>query len=94
MKKTFNVFSVIALIFTIIGAINWLVVGIFDFNFVTWVTFGLTWLERTLYILVGISGLYMLFWLFASRGKMVEDDYAGTKKVDTKVTTKTTTTRS
>jgi uncharacterized membrane protein YuzA (DUF378 family) len=73
MKKTFNTLSVIALVLTILGALNWLLVGIFSFNLVTWATAGITWLERALYILVGISGLYMLVWLCASRGNMVED---------------------
>ena len=72
MKKTFNVFSVIALILTIVGALNWLVLGIFSFNFVTWITFGMMWLERLVYILVGISGIYMIVWLCVSRFNMVE----------------------
>ena len=54
MRKTFNVLSVIALVLTIIGALNWLLVGIFTFNFVTWITFGMVWLERLIYILVGL----------------------------------------
>lgn len=74
MKKTFNVFSVIALVLTVVGALNWLCIGIFGFNFVNWVTFGMLWLERLLYILVGLSGIYMLVWLCVSRGQMVEKD--------------------
>lgn len=74
MKKTFNVFSVIALILTIIGALNWLTIGIFGFNCVAWITFGMTWLESLLYILVGISGIYMIVWLCVSRFNMVESD--------------------
>lgn len=71
--KTFNVFSVLALILTIIGAINWLVVGLFGFNFVEWITFGMIWLERTVYVLVGASGIFMLIWLFLSRARMSEN---------------------
>ncbi|MCM1289412.1 MAG: DUF378 domain-containing protein [Corallococcus sp.] len=74
MKKVFNVISIIALVLTIVGAINWLLIGIFGFNLVNWITFGLVWLERLLYILVGVAGVYMLVWLCVSRGKMVEDD--------------------
>lgn len=73
MKKTFNVFSVIALILTIIGAINWLSVGIFGFNIVNWITFGMVWLERLLYILVGIAGVFMIVWLCVSGCRMVSD---------------------
>ncbi len=80
MKKTFNVFSVIALILTIVGALNWLAIGIFGFNVVSWITFGVTWLERLLYILVGIAGIYMIVWLCVSRFRMVEDsDYRNYK---------------
>lgn len=74
MKKVFNVFSIIALVLTIVGALNWLLIGIIGFNFVNWVSFGMVWLERMLYIIVGIAGIYMLVWLCVSRGKMVEDD--------------------
>lgn len=74
LRKTFNVLSVIALVLTIIGALNWLLVGIFTFNFVTWITFGMVWLERLIYILVGIAGIYMLVWLIVSRAHMVEDE--------------------
>lgn len=74
MKKTFNVFAVIALILTIIGALNWLSIGIFGFNAVKWITFGVLWLERLLYILVGIAGIFMIVWLCVSRFNMVEND--------------------
>lgn len=73
MKKTFNVFSVIALVLTIVGALNWLCIGIFGFNFVNWISFGMIWLERLLYVLVGLAGIYMLIWLCVSRGRMVDD---------------------
>ena len=74
MKKTFNVFSVIALILTIVGALNWLAIGIFSFNCVAWISMGMMWLERLLYILVGIAGIYMIVWLCVSRFNMVERD--------------------
>ena len=75
MSKTFNVFSVIALVLTIVGALNWLLVGIFQFNFVNWITMGLAWLESVIYIVVGIAGVFMLVWLCTARCKMVHDDW-------------------
>ncbi len=75
MNKTFNALSVIALVLTIVGALNWLLVGIFDFNLVTWITMGTTWLINAIYIVVGIAGIFMLIWLFSARGKMVQNDY-------------------
>ena len=70
--KTFNTISIIALILTIIGALNWLAIGIFGFNVVTWISFGMGWIERLLYILVGISGIYMIVWLAVSHARMAE----------------------
>jgi len=49
----------IVLVLVTIGAINWLLVA-FDFNLVTWLSFGTMWLEKTVYILVGLAGLWMI----------------------------------
>lgn len=54
----------IALIFTIIGAINWGLIGIFDFNLVS-TLFGIdTFLTHLIYIIVGICGLINAMLLF------------------------------
>jgi uncharacterized protein len=48
----------IALVVTIIGAINWGLIGLFDFDLVAWLFGGMdTLLARTVYTLVGITGL-------------------------------------
>ena len=48
----------IALALVIVGAINWLLVGAFKFDLVATIFGGATTLlARTVYILVGISGL-------------------------------------
>ena len=47
----------IALVFTIIGAINWGLIGLFDFNLVTALFGGATVLTRIVYTLVGIAGI-------------------------------------
>lgn len=54
--KTLNY---IALCITIIGAVNWGLIGLFDFNLVAFL-FGTGWLTRIIYIVVGICGLYLL----------------------------------
>lgn len=54
----------IALTITIIGAINWGLIGLFDFNLVD-TLFGVgSILSRIIYILVGICGLINIFILF------------------------------
>lgn len=47
----------IALVVTIIGAINWGLIGLFDFNLVATLFESIGMLEKIIYILVGICGL-------------------------------------
>ena len=53
----------ICLVFTIIGAIVWGLIGFFDFNLVTWI-FGESIMSRIIYIIVGICGLINIGILF------------------------------
>jgi len=54
----------ICLLLTIIGAINWGLIGIFDFNLVDTI-FGIgSVLSRIIYSLVGIAGLVNIYLLF------------------------------
>ena len=52
------------LVFTIIGAFVWGVIGLFDFNLVTWL-FGDTIIPRIIYTIVGICGLINIGILFS-----------------------------
>lgn len=45
----------------IIGALNWGLWGAFEFNLVNTLLGDWMWVERAVYILVGLSGLAMLF---------------------------------
>ena len=54
----------VALVFTIIGAIVWLLVGLFDFNLVTMLFQEGSFLTRLIYIIVGICGLINIVILF------------------------------
>lgn len=54
----------IALVFTIIGAVNWGLIGIFDFNLVEFLFQSMDILERIIYIIVGICGLINIGLLF------------------------------
>ncbi len=51
----------LALILTIIGGINWGLVGAFDFDLVAFLFGSMSILSRTIYILVGLSALAMIF---------------------------------
>lgn len=53
----------VCLVFTIIGAIVWGLIGFFDFNLVEWI-FGNSTISKIIYIIVGICGLINIGLLF------------------------------
>ena len=50
----------IVLVLVIIGAINWGLIGFFNFNLVSFLFGSMTWLSRIIYAIVGICGIYLL----------------------------------
>lgn len=54
----------IALVLVIIGAVNWGLIGIFNFNLVELIFGNMTAIARIIYALVGISGLWAIKLLF------------------------------
>ena len=55
----------IALILSIIGSLNWGLVGIFKFDLVAWIFGGQTAVvSRIIYALVGLAGLWCITLLF------------------------------
>lgn len=50
----------IALILVVIGAINWGLIGFFEFDLVKAIFGDMTWVSRIIFALVGIAGLYSL----------------------------------
>lgn len=59
-----KVIEKIALVLIIIGAINWGLIGFFNFNLVAVIFGEMTWISRVIYALVGISGLWGIKLLF------------------------------
>ncbi|EET59241.1 hypothetical protein BRYFOR_08763 [Marvinbryantia formatexigens DSM 14469] len=49
-----------ALVIAVIGAVNWGLIGIFRLDLVKWIFGDMTWISRLIYVLVGLSGLYLL----------------------------------
>lgn len=53
--------SIAALVLMIVGALNWLLIGLFSFNLVTFIfgtsTAGIA-VSRIVYVLVGLAGVY------------------------------------
>ena len=65
MNSTVAVIDKIALLLIIIGAVNWGLVGIFQFDLVAWLFGGASSvLSRIVSILVGISGVWSFSLLF------------------------------
>ena len=61
-EKTMNTFwKNLALILTIIGGLNWGLVGAFDFDLVAYLFGPMSVLCRLVYIVVGLSALAMIF---------------------------------
>ena len=54
----------IALIFTIIGAVNWGIIGLFDIDLVATIFGNMSLLSRIVYIIIGICGLINIGILF------------------------------
>lgn len=58
-------FDNIALTIVIIGALNWLLIGLFQYDLVATIFGGSTrFLSRAIYTIVGLAGLYSISLLF------------------------------
>ncbi len=61
----------ISLLLVIIGAVNWLLVGVFQFDLVAWIFGGQAALvSRIIYTLVGAAGLWCISLLFRDRKRV------------------------
>ena len=57
-----------SLVITILGAINWLLVGLFQFDLVAYISGGqAAVVSRGIYTIVGIAGLWCISLLFRER---------------------------
>ena len=58
----------IALLLTILGALNWGSIGLFQFDLVAWICGGpATLLARIIYTVVGLAGIWCISLVFRSR---------------------------
>ena len=62
-----KVIDTIALILVIIGAVNWGLIGIFNFNLVDAIFGAMSLFSRIIYTLVGIAGLWCIKLLFDNK---------------------------
>ena len=64
--------NIVALILMIVGALNWLLIGIFRFNLVTWVFGSSSVITAILYVLVGLGGIWGIVMLFQRNVRKTE----------------------
>ena len=65
----------IALILSIIGSLNWGLVGIFQFDLVSWLFGGqAAVISRIVYALVGLAGLWCISLLFRKNRKCIDGE--------------------
>ncbi|MBQ8654415.1 MAG: DUF378 domain-containing protein [Clostridia bacterium] len=58
----------VSLLLVIVGAVNWLLVGVFQFDLVSWLFGGQgALISRIVYTLVGVAGLWCISLLFRDR---------------------------
>ncbi len=58
----------IALILTVIGALNWGSIGLFQFDVVAWICGGqASLLSRIIYAVVGLAGIWCISLIFRAR---------------------------
>ena len=66
-----RILKIIPFILVIIGALNWGLVGLFNFNLVSTIFGDMTFLSRTVYILVGLAAIVSLITSYRS----ISDEY-------------------
>jgi len=76
MRRDLNGLDWIALVLTIVGAINWGLIGFFNFDLVS-ALFGqaygtYSFLSRTVFAIVGLAGLWLIY--TASKLAAAEDE--------------------
>lgn len=76
MMKKMNAIDWVAMILLIVGGLNWGLYGAFEYDLVASIFGDLTMVSKIVYILVGLSALYMIFGaakMGGGKGTMMED---------------------
>ena len=65
----------LSLIFIILGALNWGSVGIFRFDFISWLFGGSgATVSRIIYTIIGLAGIWCVSLLFRRRSSVLDDE--------------------
>ena len=71
--------NIVALSIMLVGCFNWLLVGVFAWNLVTWIC-GAGVIARIIYAIVGLAAIWMLIQLCIRRTRLFSKDETMTKK--------------
>ena len=71
--------NIVALSIMLVGCFNWLVVGVFSWNFVTWIC-GTGVIARIIYAIVGLAAIWMLIQLCIRQSRLFTKDETTTSK--------------
>lgn len=63
-KKMMKIIDKVAMVLVAVGAINWGLVGLLDFNLVEKLLSTIPYAVTTVYTLVGVSGIYSIYKIF------------------------------
>ena len=61
MENKYSTLDWVVFVLILVGAVNWGLVGLFSFDLVGTIFGSMSILSRIIYILVGVSGVYMIF---------------------------------
>jgi len=64
MTKGMKWYDWTAITLLLAGGFTWGLIGLFGFNLVEFLSFGLGWLERTVYVLVGFASAFSIWSLY------------------------------
>lgn len=65
--------DILALILSIVGCLNWGLVGIFNFDLVAWIFGAGSFISRALYTIIALAGLWTVTFFFR-RSKLNRND--------------------
>ena len=69
--RTLNFISALAFIILAIGGINWLSIGLFNYDFVAALFGASVWMSRFVFSIVGISALWLICYVIVARERLM-----------------------
>lgn len=65
--RSLKLLDIVCLVLVIVGALNWGLIGLFDFNIVTVIFGSMALLVKLIYILIGLSALFLVYVKFLKK---------------------------